>query len=423
MYSKAGELTTQVKHYLFNWNYKIYSGYLGRIAAFCAVFPIFFHIMLVSFTDSTDIFWLRLLCSAMLLSALFLPKNETIWRPEHKIYYELLMFINMPITFYWHYLINASEPIWIASLIYGSFIYGLFSQNIIGMLATTLVSMVAIIYARYYEIKSFEEMFIMSCLAISSYVIAALLQISFRIAIEAYLNIKSRKTRLESLGAMAGGICHEANSPLTVIDHSLYLLNKKISQSNLSTENLISGLHTIEKSSRKVSLILRNLNYFSEGKFSGYNSNEVPIDIFIQEAIDKFARILKDENIKFSVNDKDNISRYIQVPQDCGMDLVFANIIQNAIDSFEPTQPFKMIEFKIQRMKNYLKIQITNSGPEIPESYVDKIFEPFFTTKEVGEGMGLGLSVAFGILKNRGGDLYLSQEKSQVSFIIKYHLS
>ena len=55
---------------------------------------------------------------------------------------------------------------------------------------------------------------------------------------------------------------------------------------------------------------------------------------------------------------------------------------------------------------DYVVVEVADSGTGIPEGKLNKIFEPFFTTKQVGEGTGLGLSTAYGIIKQTGGFIF-----------------
>jgi CheY-like chemotaxis protein len=61
----------------------------------------------------------------------------------------------------------------------------------------------------------------------------------------------------------------------------------------------------------------------------------------------------------------------------------------------------------------HLKLTVSDTGPGIPESELDRIFEPFFTTKEKGEGTGMGLAVVHGIVTGHGGDVIVGSEPGQ----------
>ena len=56
-------------------------------------------------------------------------------------------------------------------------------------------------------------------------------------------------------------------------------------------------------------------------------------------------------------------------------------------------------------------VTVSDNGIGIPESIKDKIFEAFFTTKEMGEGMGLGLSISYGIVKDYGGSIDIESKE------------
>ena len=73
-----------------------------------------------------------------------------------------------------------------------------------------------------------------------------------------------------------------------------------------------------------------------------------------------------------------------------------------------------------KRGNNYIEIRVEDNGKGIPQKIVDKIFQPFFTTKPTGQGTGLGLSLAYDIVKAHGGDIKVeTKEGGGSEFAIK----
>jgi signal transduction histidine kinase len=70
-----------------------------------------------------------------------------------------------------------------------------------------------------------------------------------------------------------------------------------------------------------------------------------------------------------------------------------------------------------------IRLEIADSGPGIPKALLSRIFEPFFSTKSRDKGVGLGLSVVYGIVKEHGGSIYVrSKEGDGARFIIRFPL-
>jgi signal transduction histidine kinase len=70
------------------------------------------------------------------------------------------------------------------------------------------------------------------------------------------------------------------------------------------------------------------------------------------------------------------------------------------INGYEPT-----IAVSTKKVKNIIELTVKDNGNGIPQKILDKIFQPFFTTKPTGQGTGLGLSLAYDIIKAHGGDI------------------
>jgi two-component system, NtrC family, sensor kinase len=95
---------------------------------------------------------------------------------------------------------------------------------------------------------------------------------------------------------------------------------------------------------------------------------------------------------------------------------VFMNLLSNALDAIEKKGE---IVITTKKQGNSLKISIGDNGRGIPEGEISKIFDPFFTTKKIGRGVGLGLSISHGIIKNHGGTIsVVSNQKKETRFDI-----
>jgi C4-dicarboxylate-specific signal transduction histidine kinase len=92
---------------------------------------------------------------------------------------------------------------------------------------------------------------------------------------------------------------------------------------------------------------------------------------------------------------------------------VLVNLLQNSLDAFKSKtfdheNPAVSIEGRVENGKSILVVR--DNGPGIGSQHLDKIFEPFFTTKDVGEGMGLGLSICYRIVQECEGRISVRTE-------------
>jgi len=112
------------------------------------------------------------------------------------------------------------------------------------------------------------------------------------------------------------------------------------------------------------------------------------------------------------------------VPQDIGR--VILNLINNAfyavnekqkqnLNGYEPT-----VTVITKSSNGVVELKVKDNGNGIPQRMLDKIFQPFFTTKPTGQGTGLGLSLAYDIIRAHGGELRVTAQEGEGSeFIIQ----
>jgi signal transduction histidine kinase len=127
---------------------------------------------------------------------------------------------------------------------------------------------------------------------------------------------------------------------------------------------------------------------------------------------------------------KDGIQREVDIPEELEIRgdsnqfvQVLINFIQNGIDAMATKQYAEgetaRIVLSAHARKDRVFFSIKDNGPGIPQEIQDKIFDPFFTTKDVGEGMGLGLSICNRIIADHGGRI---EVRSQLGLFTEFIL-
>jgi len=87
------------------------------------------------------------------------------------------------------------------------------------------------------------------------------------------------------------------------------------------------------------------------------------------------------------------------------LEQVILNLVRNALDAVGD-QEHGRIAITAQASENHVQIKVADNGPGIPANQIDQIFDPFFTTKALGKGLGLGLSISYGIVQDFGGQIH-----------------
>ena len=211
-------------------------------------------------------------------------------------------------------------------------------------------------------------------------------------------------SKLSAIGEMAGGIAHEINNPLSIINAKAYRLKKKLSDESFTKEMILTELNDVISTTDRIAKIINGLKLISR------DSKTDPMEeTSIKNVIEDTLGLCK-EKFKFSEIDLrlnfDTINDVVILGRSYQLSQVLLNLFNNSFDAILPLED-KWIDLRADVNDNILTLEIKDSGPVINQELKSKIMQPFFTTKEVGKGTGLGLSISKKIIEDHNGKLDL----------------
>ena len=214
--------------------------------------------------------------------------------------------------------------------------------------------------------------------------------------------------KLAAMGRLTSQIAHELNNPLYGIMNTLELLKTEISPDNRRRKILEMAL----SETVRLSDLLRKMLSFS--KPDQEERHPVDINSVLDEILLLHEKQLKenDINIKYSLAE----GLELVIASKNQLRQVFLNMVANARDAMANGGTLTVTTGPDG---DNVVIDITDTGSGIREEYIDKIFDSFFTTKGEVKGVGLGLSVCYGFIKEHGGEIKVkSQEGVGTTFSI-----
>jgi signal transduction histidine kinase len=216
------------------------------------------------------------------------------------------------------------------------------------------------------------------------------------------LNQLRHADRLATAGKLASGIAHELGTPLNVVMGRAKLIRNDVQARDEARRN---G-QIIEDQAARMTVIIRQLLDFARSR----ESKRAPTNA--RELVGRVVRLLQPlaekQSTVLSFGTLDDDAR---IDVDAGqLEQVLTNLTVNAMQAL---QTGGAIRFAVYSRVTPLQpdgtggaqvvIEVDDSGPGMAPQVMARVFEPFFTTKDVGEGTGLGLSVAYGIIQEHGG--------------------
>jgi two-component system, NtrC family, sensor kinase len=244
--------------------------------------------------------------------------------------------------------------------------------------------------------------------------------------------------KMASLGELTAGIAHEIQNPLNFVNNFSEVSNEliddmkdELSKGNYEEANTIANdvkqnLQKINHHGKRADAIVKGMlqhSQSSSGKKEPTNINKLA-DEYLRLAYHGIRAKDNSFNATLKTDFDETIGNINIIPQDIGR--VLLNLITNAFyavgerktlrqaqgastekSSFENSTSLyePTVAVSTKKIGDKILISVKDNGYGIPQKILDKIFQPFFTTKPTGQGTGLGLSLAYDIVKAHGGEL------------------
>ncbi|MFQ8431423.1 ATP-binding protein [Amaricoccus sp. W119] len=222
--------------------------------------------------------------------------------------------------------------------------------------------------------------------------------------------------KMQAVGQLAGGVAHDFNNLLTAINGHCDLLLMRHDVADVEHGDLMQ----IRQNANRAASLVRQLLAFSR------KQTLRPTVIHLQDTLSELShllnRLLTDKVTLRIEHGADLAPVRVDERQ---LEQVIMNLVVNARDAMprggevRVTTRNEHFDQDVNRDRaailkgDYVVIEVADSGIGIPRDRLNKIFEPFYTTKQVGEGTGLGLSTAYGIIKQTGGFIFAESPPGQ----------
>jgi signal transduction histidine kinase len=235
--------------------------------------------------------------------------------------------------------------------------------------------------------------------------------------------------KMVSLGVLSAGIAHEINNPINFVyagvnsitrdfedlmqviniinsykagDNAQEFLN--IIEAKKQEYGFVEAIEAVNQTLKDISIgaertaeIVEGLRNFSRSEREEWGS------VNLHKTLDGVLLLLRNKYKNSIEVIKDYDPSINQVDGKAGkLNQAFMNIIANAIDAIDEKG---VITVKTKKKGNSIIVSIIDTGKGIPKNVLSKIFDPFFTTKDIGKGVGLGLSITFGIIQEHTGTI------------------
>jgi signal transduction histidine kinase len=216
--------------------------------------------------------------------------------------------------------------------------------------------------------------------------------------------------KMEAIGQLTGGVAHDFNNVLQIIGGNLQLIKLLGGVSDSARSRIDIALAGVERGAKLSSHLL------AFARRQPLQAVVVDLAAMLLSMEDMMRRVLGPRATVVSDIDADLWSATVDPSQ---LNNVLLNLVINARDAMPDGGTLTIRARNLAHGSaalaevgsgNYVMLEVADSGAGMPAAVLERAFEPFFTTKPTGQGTGLGLSMAYGFVKQSGGEIVLKSE-------------
>lgn len=218
--------------------------------------------------------------------------------------------------------------------------------------------------------------------------------------------------KMAALGQMSAAMAHEINQPLTAMQMQLGSLRLLLDSGR--QDDVREGLQRIDGLLQRIAGLTGHLKTFARKSPAGL-SERLRLSDVLEQALQLLAPRLRSEQVQLH-SEIDTDARVLG--DAIRLEQVLLNLLNNALDAMASSDS-RQLHIRIEQRDGQCLLSIADSGGGIAADVLAHVFEPFFTTKPVGSGLGLGLAVSYGIVRELGGSLEAANGEQGAVFTLR----
>ena len=208
--------------------------------------------------------------------------------------------------------------------------------------------------------------------------------------------------KMAAFGSLLAGVAHELNNPLSIVIGNAMMLGEEAKE---LAPALIGRTDRIQAAAERCGRIVRS--FLALARQNRSQVKPMSIATAVQTALELLAYGLRGSGVAVERDIPDDLP---SVPCDHDQfNQVLSNLLVNARQVLEARPQPRRVRISARLDGDFVRVDVADNGPGVPEALRGQIFDPFFTTKPAGIGMGIGLTVSRGIMEVHGGTLALEE--------------